>query len=186
MEIKLIDFLFKKTPQTTAATLFQMNCCSSILSTSRTSLHGPDHMLPLLNLSSPSSGGIGNQIHVPQFSQVCLFQINLGHPVIINLIELWRGFTIQLALGVFRYIHISPAFITLILLLKILSDHPCNPISLLPVTVINKLVFQHEDNISQIIIHGDFIEVESAVIIRSSQKTQEWLWWLAIYCNKSI
>ena len=85
---------------------------------------------------------------------VNLLYINLGHPVIINFINPCRLFTIYNALGVFRYVYISPDLLTLTLLLKLLCDHPCNPLSFLPGTMLQKLVFNYEDVLDYIIIQG--------------------------------
>ena len=77
-----------------------------------------------------------------------LFYINIGHPVIINFIDPLWGFTVQLALCIFRYVHIAPALLMLTIILKLLPAHPWNTLRFFPGTVILKLVFQHEDDLA--------------------------------------
>ena len=99
-------------------------------------------------------------------AQVNLLQINPIHPVIINFVEKWQVFNIQTAIGVFRYAHINPDLLTLTILTKLLCDHPFNPLGFLPYTVLRKLVFQHEDDLAQIIVQSACIEIESAVTLK--------------------
>ena len=54
----------------------------------------------------------------------------------------------------------------LTIIIKLLSDNPCNPLGLFPGTVIWKNVFQHEDDIAYIFLQCDCIELKSAITVK--------------------
>ena len=70
-------------------------------------------------------------------------------------------------MGVFVYVQITPAFLVLTLLLKLLSTHPFNALRFFPYTVFCKLFFQHEDYLANIIIQVYCIDIDSSVTLDS-------------------
>ena len=70
-------------------------------------------------------------------------------------------------MGVFVYVHITPAFLILTLLLKLLSTHPFNALRFFPDTVFCKLFFQHEDYLANIIIQVYCIDIDNSVTLDS-------------------
>ena len=74
-------------------------------------------------------------------------------------------------IGIFIYVCINPAFLTLTLLPKLLPAHLCSPLILLPGTVLCKLVFKHEDDLAYIILQGACVDLDSAVTFKFFVKT---------------
>ena len=90
--------------------------------------------------------------------------------MIIDCIDPCRGFNVYPAPGIFRYVHITPEFLMLILFLKLLSANPCNPLGFFPGTVLWKIVFQHADDLAYIIFRVLAFILRLMLLLRYSSK----------------